>query len=142
MKLPKFIKKPIAKLKRAVNRTPTKTGKRSNTVVNKYIQGSPLRRFEIASGIEGRSWKIDDRIIDSKVSENSKVRARERLKRIVRKKLDKSYAAAAPPHRQKRLATQIELRHRKNKREDRILGEITAFANSQKPVDFGSKKHQ
>lgn len=140
MKLPKLLKKPIAKLKRAVGRTPTQTKNRSFTVSSRYIKKDSNTMLGKVSDIEKKGWQIDDRVSDSKFSDTAKLRARARLKRLTRKKLDKAYIDSAPTHRQNRLTKHQELRQKKNKREDRLLSEITAFSNAQKPIDFGSKK--
>ena len=141
MKLPKFIKKPVAQIKRAVGRSPAQTKTRSHRVSTRYMKTNQMDLLGKISKIENKSFNIDDRIDGSrKFREAAKVRARARLRRIKRKKLDNMYVNTAPLHRQNRLAKHQELRQKKNKREDKILGEITAFSNAQKPVDFGSKK--
>lgn len=130
MKLPKLLKKPIAKLKRAVDRTPKQTRNRSFAVKHAYtnVAGMPT--------LEDRVNRISVNIAKKSKTIRGGMRALFRLDRIRAKKKD----AMLSPHKQKRLDKHERLRNRKDDREGRILGEMTAFAMSQKPVDFGSKK--
>ena len=129
MKIPKFIKKPVAKLKRAVDRTPKQTSNRSYAVRSAYTNVPGM------SAMNDRADKVTLNIINNSKTIRGGLRAASRLGKIRAKKKD----ALLSPHKQKRLDKHERLRNRKDDREGRIMGEMTAFAMSQKPVDFGSK---
>lgn len=130
MKIHKFIKKPIAKLKRVVDRTPKQTRNRSFAVKHAYtnVAGMPT--------LEDRVNRISVNIAKKSKTIRGGMRASFRLDRIHAKKKD----AMLSLHKQKRLDKHERLRGRKDNREDRIMSDMTAFAMSQKPVDFGSKQ--
>ncbi len=129
MKLPKLLKKPIAKLKRAVDRTPKQTRDRSFAVKYNYTNVPGM------AALEDRVNRISVNAAKKSKTIRGGMRAQFRLDRIRAKKKD----IMLSPHKQKRLDKHERLRNRKDDREGRIMGEMTAFAMSQKPVDFGSK---
>ena len=106
MKLPKLLKKPIAKLKRAVGRTPKQTERRSFLVSHSY------KNVKGGDALEDRRQTINSNIQKNGKTAKGRLRALDRVDRITKKRSD----AMLPEHRVKRLEKHQQLRQKKTKR--------------------------
>ena len=138
MKLAKFLKTTLVRTKRVLNSSPVNESKRSAYLYNKTKEQKSKVRYDKGAELYKKVGTIRSRINDKAKTMESAQRAKARLTRIQEHRqglLDKRDVQL-----RKRLTKHENLRFKKDRFNDKVKQELTAFAATQKPVDFGSKK--